>query len=71
MTEQHKSTTEERVPCEVCLKEIPVSEAKVAEAEDYVHHFCGLECYEQWKKREQKAEEELLKINGPDPGFFF
>jgi len=57
MTEQHKSTTEEKVSCEVCLKEIPKSEAKVAEAEDYVHHFCGLECFEKWKKREQKTEE--------------
>jgi len=39
------------VSCEVCLKEVPVTEAKVAEAADYFAHFCGLECYEQWKKQ--------------------
>jgi len=57
MTEQHKSTTEEKVPCEVCLKEIPKSEAKVVEAEDYVHYFCGLDCFEKWKKGEKNADE--------------
>jgi hypothetical protein len=36
------------VPCEVCLKEIPRSEAVNAEAEDYVAHFCGLDCYRAW-----------------------
>ena len=36
------------VPCEVCLKEIPRSEALNAEAEDYVAHFCGLNCYRAW-----------------------
>lgn len=36
------------VPCEVCLKEIPRSEAVNAEAEDYVVHFCGLDCYRAW-----------------------
>jgi hypothetical protein len=32
------------IPCEVCLKEIPRSEALNAEAEDYMVHFCGLDC---------------------------
>jgi Domain of unknown function (DUF3330) len=36
------------VPCEVCLKEIPRSEAVNAEATDYVVHFCGLDCYRTW-----------------------
>jgi hypothetical protein len=31
------------VPCEVCFKEIPPSEAQ-----DYVAHFCGLDCYRAW-----------------------
>lgn len=42
------------VECEICLKEIPVSEAKSEEASGYVAHFCGLECYEIWKEQEQK-----------------
>ena len=61
MAEQDKSTVEETVgeivPCEVCLKEIPVSEAKVDEATDYVRFFCGLECYSKWKKQDQNTEE--------------
>jgi len=36
------------VPCEVCLKEIPRAEGVNAEAEDYVVHFCGLDCYRAW-----------------------
>jgi len=42
---------EEHVQCDVCLKEIPASEAKSAEASDYVAHFCGLDCYEKWTKK--------------------
>ena len=40
-----------RVSCEICLKEIPVSEAGHPEAVDYVMHFCGIECYNIWKKQ--------------------
>ena len=54
MIEQDKSTEEEKVPCVVCLKEVPISEAKVDEAVDYVSHFFGLECYEKWKAQETK-----------------
>jgi len=36
------------VPCEVCLKEIPRSEALNTEVADYVAHFCGLDCYRAW-----------------------
>ena len=41
------------VSCEVCLKEIPVSEAKSEEASGYVAHFCGLECYAIWKAQQK------------------
>ncbi len=37
------------VACEMCLTEIPASEAKSSEAVDYVRHFCGSECYERWR----------------------
>ena len=37
--------------CEVCLLEIPADTVKVADAQDYVHHFCGLECLEIWQKQ--------------------
>ncbi|HJX16863.1 MAG TPA: AF1514 family protein [Acidiferrobacterales bacterium] len=36
------------VACDVCLKEIPRSVARSFEGSDYVHHFCGQGCYDQW-----------------------
>ena len=41
------------VPCDVCRKEVPQSEAIIPEAADYVAHFCGLECYAQWQKQSE------------------
>lgn len=46
----------EIVECEVCLREIPISEAKMDEAADYVHHFCGLDCYARWRAQEPQEE---------------
>jgi hypothetical protein len=40
-----------KVPCAVCEHEVPLSEAVVREASDYMAHFCGLECYERWRKQ--------------------
>ena len=45
----------EQVSCEVCLKEVPLSTAVDFEVGDYVAHFCGLECYAQWKGRDGKG----------------
>ena len=42
----------EKIACEVCLNDIPVTEAKSEEATDYVVHFCGLDCYDKWKRLE-------------------
>lgn len=46
-----------QVSCEVCLKEVPIAEATIAEATDYFVHFCGLECYEKWKSQGAKPKE--------------
>lgn len=46
--------TTKTIACEICLKEVPLSEAKTFEAEDYVAHFCGLDCYAEWKRRSEK-----------------
>lgn len=46
------------VACEVCLKEIPESVAHSHEAEDYIHHFCGLNCLEAWHQRSDKPSTE-------------
>lgn len=40
-----------KVACTICLKEVPTSEAKSDEASDYVRHFCGLDCYDKWRKK--------------------
>lgn len=41
----------EIVRCAVCLKEVPADAIKVSDAQDYVHHFCGLDCLERWQNR--------------------
>jgi hypothetical protein len=41
----------QRVPCKVCQHEIPLSEAFVPEASDYVAYFCSLDCYASWLAR--------------------
>jgi len=47
----------QRVACEVCLKEVPRSEASIAEARDYVAYFCGLECYQKWKNGREASSD--------------
>ncbi len=47
-----------RIACEVCLKEVPKSEAEVSEASEYVAYFCGLECYELWKNQPEPPDEQ-------------
>lgn len=49
-----------KVRCEVCLKEVPRSEATVADAIDCVMHFCGLDCCEEWTEQRQLEELKLL-----------
>jgi hypothetical protein len=46
----------ELVACDICLKEVPFSEAQIPEAVDYVAHFCGLECYAKWQKERQEED---------------
>jgi hypothetical protein len=50
-----KPSPVEPVRCEVCRKEVPASEAFVPEAKDYVMYFCGLDCYENWKKPKEST----------------
>lgn len=58
MTKKTISTmpaTAEVVSCEICLKEIPVSEATNAEGVEYFLYFCGPECFAQWEEQEHLA----------------
>ncbi len=51
----------ELVSCEICKQEVPLSEAKNFEAEDYVAHFCGIECYSEWKHQSKTAPKQTGK----------
>jgi len=55
MNDKPASSEPIRVDCEICLKEIPKSVAVTEEGEDYIHYFCGLECYTIWKKKAEKS----------------
>lgn len=57
MTISTRTTGANRVPCDICQREIPRSEALVPEAGDYVVFFCGLECYGKWKSQLASPEE--------------
>ena len=61
MATSDKSAEVARVSCEVCLKEVPISEATVAEAADYFVHFCGLDCYAKWKEQGGKPKDPIEK----------
>ena len=56
MNEHEKSTEIKKVPCEICLKEIPQSEAEIAEANDYFLYFCGLDCCGKWREESGSKE---------------
>lgn len=57
MTEQ-KSGNDHMIKCEICMKEVPQSEARSAEAKEYVMHFCGLDCYSKWEETKTKPRKE-------------
>ncbi len=54
----HDENEIQKVPCKVCLKEIPISVAKMEEANEYVQYFCGAECYNKWKTQEDSSDDE-------------
>ncbi len=56
--DNQKSDNGEHIKCDICLKEVPRSEAERFEAQDYVMHFCGLECYEKWQTKQKKPQRE-------------
>ena len=53
-----RPTSVPTIHCDVCMKEIPETEAHNAEAQDYVMNFCGLECYDQWRKKAASRPED-------------
>lgn len=55
MAKKSNPSEVKKIPCKICMKEVPLSEAKSAEAVDYVAYFCGLDCYNEWKNKSEKA----------------
>ncbi len=41
--------------CEMCLKEIPESAAFTPEGSEYVGHFCGIGCYQEFLRKRREA----------------
>ncbi len=66
MAPTQKPIETRRVACEICLKEIPQSEAINAEARDYVAHSCGIDCYRVWAER--TADQTAAKPEESDRG---
>ena len=59
MNDTPQKQKDDLIACEICMKEIPVSEAKSEEASGYVAHFCGLECYATWKAQQKDNEKSI------------
>ena len=61
MSKLKKTIEPEKPSCEMCQKDIPPSVAKSGEAVDYVHYFCGTECYAKWQQQkpdDRKTEQD-------------
>lgn len=48
---------DEHLSCEICLNEIPDSVAQSLEGPDYVHYFCGADCFAEWQSPEKSEPE--------------
>ncbi len=46
----------EVLSCEVCLAEIPASVAASMEGNEYIQHYCGLDCLEALYALQQEVE---------------
>ncbi len=57
MPDNDKQTQDEKVECDICMKEIPKSGAQMDETNDYVAHFCGLDCFDKWKHQKENDDQ--------------
>ena len=46
---EKKAEPQPPLSCSLCMKEMPHDLVHTHEGPDYVHHFCGLECYRKWQ----------------------
>jgi hypothetical protein len=52
-----KKKEEKKIACQVCKKLIPKAAALHAEGEEYVLHFCNIECLDYWKDHKEEDAE--------------
>ena len=64
-TQPRPQSPSELVSCKICQKEVPLSAANTFEAVDYVAHFCGIECYSEWKHQSISIENLTRQNNKP------
>jgi len=58
MATPDKPVESKLIACDMCMKEVPITEAIIPEATEYFVHFCGLACYEKWKKQDETPQTE-------------
>ena len=61
MTDEKKKSEEPSLSCSICLKDISHEEGETYEVDDYVHHFCGLDCYSEWQRKKAEDAPEAKK----------
>jgi hypothetical protein len=66
MSKPKQTAPEARVTCEMCLKQVPASEATIPEAVDYFVQFCGLDCYDLWQKKIQQGQSQAKPKAKPE-----
>lgn len=47
----------DNIACEICLEELVNPESYNQEADEYVQHYCGIECYSMWKSKDEETAE--------------
>lgn len=45
------------IDCDACLTEIPPTVAQTPEGDDYIQHYCGLECHDQLVNADQEPKQ--------------
>jgi hypothetical protein len=65
MVEHPKPELPEQIACEICMKEVPKTEALNAEGAEYVLYFCGLDCYTKWSGEHPGQSDEASAAGKP------
>lgn len=45
-----------KVSCRACSTELDPVDSYRIDAEEYVYHFCGTDCYEHWQQEQSKRD---------------